>query len=709
MAIAAVQRLSKIATAATSVTFASGDGWATPASGNLIVLTINSDNVASTPSGFTAGPSVVDDNAVYLYYKVSNGTESSITITVGTANLVATACEYSGVTASPFDVSNSSTILRSNGTTTTSTSVTTTAANDLIIAVAGLAKYDATGTQPTGISWTNSFTNQLSNGVGWGTLNQAQTFYAEQLVTTATAYSTSASWTNNAEDRQQLIIAFKESPATAVVYSSQRLPQVRDPGEVWWVQRDRRDANTVATPANPLPSPLDSAWQAGARYWHLYGDAADGARNWQSQQRSYVSDPSLLAAASIPAGTPARFVSLRDSGEVQWSQRRTTDVSLLASALLENELLGAADTLRHYLAAAYYERRLVPAQPQRESVPGLLDTAELENELLGGAETAKRANVPATHVDRRLYPPQPPRETDQSSQPAAPDFDPLQSTRQGYLLAATNADHRLVPQQRPYISDPSFYPTVAPLDPLTVAWGAGGSLWHLYNTAAEQVGRRLVPQQRERESDPALLASALLEDVLLGGADTLRRYLAAAYTDRREVPPQRSYVLPPSTALLEDVLLGGVDDWRRRYLQPAMFVDRRETVGWQPRWPDPTLSIPVTDPLALAGGVGGDMWRRVNTPAYADRRLVPQQPARVALYFDAGPGSPPLTLAWGAGGSLWHRYNRAIEFDRWPWARIPNLLGAPHTCITQRPNSGTTVYDLAVTARPFTGTTVDEC
>jgi hypothetical protein len=116
-----------------------------------------------------------------------------------------------------------------------------------------------------------------------------------------------------------------------------------------------------------------------------------------------------------------------------------------------------------------------------------------------------------------------------------------------------------------------------------VAWGAGGTYWLLYNTAALQVDRRKVPQQRRYISDPGLLASALLENELLGGGDLLRHYLAAAYTDRRQTA-----------------------------VQPTRF--------------DPSGLVPPTDPLTLAAGVGGDLWRRANTPAYADRREVPQQP-----------------------------------------------------------------------------------
>jgi hypothetical protein len=207
--IAAVQRVPATFSGATSCAIDGTDGWATPTSGNLIVLTINCDQTVTTPSGYTLGPSVVDDNAVYLFWKVSNGTETTPTITpAGTTTGVMTACEYSGLTASPFDASNSSTITLSSGTTTTSTSVTTTATGDLVIAVAGLANYSTAVVAPVSPSWTNSFANQISSDVGAGTGNHAATFYAELVAGAAGAYSTSASWTNAMEMRQELVIAF---------------------------------------------------------------------------------------------------------------------------------------------------------------------------------------------------------------------------------------------------------------------------------------------------------------------------------------------------------------------------------------------------------------------------------------------------------------------------------------------------------------------
>jgi hypothetical protein len=461
------------------------------------------------------------------------------------------------------------------------------------------------------------------------------------------------------------------SAATSIPYNPQRSTPQRDPGGAWWIQRDRRDANTVATAANPLVSPLDSAWQAGSRYWHLYDDSADAApRTWQSLQRNYISDPNLLAPVTTDPLTLAAGVGgdlwrrynapdFADRREVPQQPIRESNPSLLGTALLENELLGGADSARHAQAAAFVDRREVPQQRPYVSDPLLLTTAELENELLGGADTAKRANVPATHAPRWWMPQQPPREgyspgllddallenellggaddrrrraqlaathVDRREVPqqpnrwtvyfdAGPDSPPLTlSWGAGgrywalYNQAGWQPDRREVPQQRAYISDPSTYPTVPPTDPLTVAWGAGGHYWLLYNTAGLYVDRRLVPQQRRYISDPGLLLTALLENELLGGADDIQRH-RSVFSDRREVPQQRAYVSDPS-----------------------LFV------------------VPPADPLLVSGGVGGDLWRRYNLAVTnTDRRETAAQPPRWMLFFSVNqPGQLfPSTASGG--------------------------------------------------------------
>jgi hypothetical protein len=207
MAIAAAQTRRIKADTIANPSIGSGDGWVTPTAGNLIVVTFNGDNAGSL-TGYTAGPSIVDNNAAYLWYKVAAGTETAVTITAVAGNGVLTACEYSGVTGTPFDVQNSST-LTTSGTTTTATSVTTTAAGDLIVVGALIHNYTVALTGPT---WTNSFVNQLSAGNG-ASGQSCWTFYAELIAGAAGAYSTGCTWTNAAGDRQQVIAAFKAAAA----------------------------------------------------------------------------------------------------------------------------------------------------------------------------------------------------------------------------------------------------------------------------------------------------------------------------------------------------------------------------------------------------------------------------------------------------------------------------------------------------------------
>jgi hypothetical protein len=212
VAFSAVQRIAKGANAA-SISIGAGDGWATPTTGNLLVVSANSDATVTITGTWTAGPSVVDGNGTYIWYRISDGTESTVTCTPSVPDTIAiTACEYSGNTATPFDVSNTSTIAGSAGTTTTAVSVTTTADADLVIATA--CTHTPGSTAPTSPSWTNSFVNQLTATSGGSLAIETVTFYAELIAGTAGVYSTSASWTNDASDRQELVIAFKAATAT---------------------------------------------------------------------------------------------------------------------------------------------------------------------------------------------------------------------------------------------------------------------------------------------------------------------------------------------------------------------------------------------------------------------------------------------------------------------------------------------------------------
>lgn len=195
--------------ATASLAVGSTQGWATPTSGNLLVAWANADATVTVNNSMAAGPSVVDGNGVYIWYKVSAGTETSFTFTPSVSDTItAGVLEYSGVTGTPFDVQSSSSIASGSGTSTTAVSVTATGTSgDLFVAVAGLHSLASTPTSPT---WTNGFINQQSNNAGTpNTTTFVASFVADFQNTAAATVSTTCSWTGTMNDRQELLIAFK--------------------------------------------------------------------------------------------------------------------------------------------------------------------------------------------------------------------------------------------------------------------------------------------------------------------------------------------------------------------------------------------------------------------------------------------------------------------------------------------------------------------
>jgi hypothetical protein len=98
----------------------------------------------------------------------------------------------------------------------------TAADGDLVIAAACIHFGASGGGTATSPSWTNSFANQLTATSGGTASVDTTTFYAELTVGAAGSYSSSASWTGSAGDRQQLMIAFKAGAAATATYPPQR-------------------------------------------------------------------------------------------------------------------------------------------------------------------------------------------------------------------------------------------------------------------------------------------------------------------------------------------------------------------------------------------------------------------------------------------------------------------------------------------------------
>ena len=586
-------------------------------------------------SGATQLVNVQSTGAHVAYFSVwllPNVQSSGTSVNVGTitnaaqdANARYFIAEVSGLGASPAadTASPNPATAFNNSSTAVSSGATGNAAGSSGIVLGGMMNLDDTTWSGPAAGWTN-FGAAAFGGASYQVFSASGNNY-----TWSTTLGAANEWASGA-------VIVDVTAAASVTYVRPRAVPVPPQSPVPWAQRDRRDANTVATAANPLVSPLDTAWQADGRYSHLYGDSHLRDRRQYFYQRNYISPPGLLATAE-----------------------------------LENELLGGAGTAQRYGFPAYYDRREVPQQPARLADPLLIQTAELENELLGGADTARHC-LTAAWYDRREVPQQRLYISDPSAYPPQNNLDPLLAG-QDYLdghqhQAATHCDRREVPQQRLYISDPSFYSSSAPTDPLTVAWGAGGSYWHLYNRASDITDRREVPQQRLYVSDPLLLTTAQLENELLGGAETGKYYRTPATHAARwwmpQQPPRLADPLLIQTAELENELLGGGDTIR--YYLAAAYWDRREVPEQRAYVSDPSFypSGAVTDPLTVAWGAGGPYWHLYNRAAdVTDRREVPQQRSYVADPLLLATALLENELLGGAGTAM--RYLLpATHYDR---------------------------------------------
>jgi hypothetical protein len=93
----------------TALAVGAGQGWVAPTPGNLLVCWANADSTVTGPAGWTAGPSVVDGNAAYAWYKVADGTETTVTpggfTAASPAHIIA--AEYDGIVTPVAAVQNS--------------------------------------------------------------------------------------------------------------------------------------------------------------------------------------------------------------------------------------------------------------------------------------------------------------------------------------------------------------------------------------------------------------------------------------------------------------------------------------------------------------------------------------------------------------------------------------------------------------------------
>jgi hypothetical protein len=214
MAIALVQ--SKTGTSALATTTASFN--TTPTNGNLIVLAFAADDYNGTANaGWTESTGMNQEAGLfhggYLWWKVASGGSNSFQYTIGSATgSTWLLMEFSGVAASPYDVS-AGTSLNASNTTITSSAITPTSGNRLLICANG---FSAGGNDLTGstYSYDNSFT--LVDTIGRPS-PATDIAAAYRLVTAngSTSYSTTITLTagNSPQSASAMAIAFKEAAA----------------------------------------------------------------------------------------------------------------------------------------------------------------------------------------------------------------------------------------------------------------------------------------------------------------------------------------------------------------------------------------------------------------------------------------------------------------------------------------------------------------
>lgn len=136
---------------------------ATATSGDLIVLVVCSSATVTTPSGYSVGASAVNFVGLYVYYKVSNGTETGATVSpTSSADMTIRMMQWRNVDT--LDQTATTTTGGSGNVVSIGPTGTTTAADEVIICAMGCVD---SGAQDVN-SWDTGFTidSEITNGAG---------------------------------------------------------------------------------------------------------------------------------------------------------------------------------------------------------------------------------------------------------------------------------------------------------------------------------------------------------------------------------------------------------------------------------------------------------------------------------------------------------------------------------------------------------------
>lgn len=229
--------------------------------GDLLCLFVSSDDVTSTPSGWSVAISDATNLGAYSFYKFAAGGETSVLVTTGSNTPAAAAFHrYSGAANPPIDVSAKAVTTSSAATTGTATTATLAGTNELAVFSAHLGGRQAA--VQSGFTPSAGYTNQV-NAASAGTGSTDQVIAtADKTNAGSAAESASMSWTNATNNQTALVATFKAAavtstlrPTPVVVSGPNRVPVVGPPllSRSSFIDLPTRGPLVVTAAARPAP------------------------------------------------------------------------------------------------------------------------------------------------------------------------------------------------------------------------------------------------------------------------------------------------------------------------------------------------------------------------------------------------------------------------------------------------------------------------
>jgi hypothetical protein len=175
------------------------------------VLLVNSDNVVTTPAGWTLVEDAVQFQGAYIFAKAGGTTSATIDLGGGVSTDTSVLWVRVANTAGVDTGGVAHTIATGAGTSASATTATLADTNELVLAFAALHNW--AGAQPSGITWSTGYLPVVAGGNGSPGSGSAAYGAAAVKVPAGTAAETpSVSWTGATNDRYMLTVAFTAAP-----------------------------------------------------------------------------------------------------------------------------------------------------------------------------------------------------------------------------------------------------------------------------------------------------------------------------------------------------------------------------------------------------------------------------------------------------------------------------------------------------------------